>query len=105
MVNMTNDAWFGHTEGPLQHLAMYPLRAVEHRTAVVRVANTGVSAFITPKGRIATSLGLFERGDLVGQATLRSRVTLYTRAGEWLAYAALVLSGGALVATATGKAA
>src|SRR5207302_10380337 len=61
MVNMTNDAWFGHTEGPLQHLAMYPLRAVEHRTAVVRVANTGVSAFITPKGRIATSLGLFER--------------------------------------------
>jgi len=36
MVNMTNDAWFGHTEGPLQHLAMYPLRAVEHRTAVVR---------------------------------------------------------------------
>ncbi|OLB93407.1 MAG: apolipoprotein N-acyltransferase [Candidatus Rokubacteria bacterium 13_1_40CM_68_15] len=105
MVNMTNDAWFGRTEGPLQHLAMYPFRAVEHRTAVVRVANTGVSAFITPSGRIATSLGLFERGDLVGRAALRSRVTLYTRAGEWLAYTALVLSGGAVLAASMRKAA
>ncbi len=105
MVNMTNDAWFGRTEGPLQHLATYPFRAVEHRTAVVRVANTGVSAFITPSGRIATSLGLFERANLIGRVALRSRETLYTRAGEWLAYAALVVSAGALGAAATGKAA
>lgn len=104
MVNMTNDAWFGRTEGPLQHLAMYSFRAIEHRIAVARVANTGVSAFITPSGRIATSLGLFERGNLIGRVALRSRETLYTRAGEWLAYVALTLSAGALGAAATGKA-
>src|SRR5439155_151669 len=50
MVNMTNDAWFGRTSGPVQHLAMYPFRAVEHRVSIVRAANTGVSAFIAPGG-------------------------------------------------------
>ena len=56
MVNMTNDAWFGRTSGPGQHLAMYPLRAVEHRVAIVRAANTGVSAFVEPTGRIVRHL-------------------------------------------------
>src|SRR5207248_3359829 len=40
MVNMTNDGWFGRTSGPAQHLTMYPFRAVEHRIAIVRAANT-----------------------------------------------------------------
>ena len=62
MVNMTNDAWFGRTSGPFQHLAMYPFRAVEHRVAVVRSANTGVSAFIAPTGQISRRMGLFARG-------------------------------------------
>src|SRR5205085_2562900 len=60
MVNMTNDAWFGRTSGPEQHLTMYPFRAVEHRVSVVRAANTGVSAFIAPNGFIVRRLQLFE---------------------------------------------
>ena len=51
MTNITNDAWFGDSGGPLQHLAMVPLRAVENRIAIVRAANTGVSAFVLPAGR------------------------------------------------------
>lgn len=98
MVNMTNDAWFGRTSGPLQHLAMYPFRAVEHRTAVVRVANTGVSAFIAPTGRIVESLGLFERGTLTERVPLRRGRTLYTRLGEWFAYLSLAVSGLTLAA-------
>jgi hypothetical protein len=58
MVNMTNDAWFGRTSGPWQHLGMYPFRAVEHRTAIVRAANTGVSAFIAPSGQVLRRLDL-----------------------------------------------
>jgi apolipoprotein N-acyltransferase len=96
MVNMTNDAWFGHTDGPLQHLGMYPLRAVEHRTAIVRSANTGVSAFIAPSGAIVQSLPLFARGTMTGRVPLRSRQTLYTRFGDWLAYLALGVSASAL---------
>ena len=52
MTNITNDAWFGDSGGPLQHLAMVPLRAVENRIAIVRAANTGVSAFVLPSGAI-----------------------------------------------------
>ena len=92
MVNITNDAWFGHTSGPWQHLAMVPLRAVEHRVAVARAANTGVSAFVEPTGRVSRELPLFERGVLTGRVRLRSRSTLYTRWGDWLAYACFGLS-------------
>ncbi len=104
IVNMTNDAWFGRTSGPLQHLAMYPFRAVEHRVAVVRAANTGVSAFIAPSGRIGAALGLFERGVLAGRAPLRDRDTLYSRVGDWVAWTALAVSGAALGLAALGGA-
>lgn len=96
MVNMTNDGWFGRTSGPQQHLAMYPFRAVEHRTAVVRAANTGVSAFIAPTGHIVQAMGLFERGNLIGRVPLRVRETLYTRFGDWLAWMALGVSAAAV---------
>jgi apolipoprotein N-acyltransferase len=96
MVNMTNDGWFGQTDGPLQHLGMYPFRAVEHRIAVVRAANTGVSALILPSGEIMRSLPLFARGTLEGRVPLRTRETLYTRFGDWLAYLSLAVSGLAL---------
>jgi len=96
IVNITNDAWFGRTSGPLQHLAMYPLRAVEHRTSVVRVANTGVSAFIAPTGQITQRIPLYERDIATAPVTLRTRTTLYTRFGDWLPYLALLVTGGAL---------
>jgi apolipoprotein N-acyltransferase len=96
MVNMTNDAWFGRTSGPPQHLAMYPLRAVEHRLAVVRAANTGISAFIAPSGRIARSLGLYERGVLADEIVLRSGTTLYTRWGDWVAWFSLAVAAAGL---------
>jgi apolipoprotein N-acyltransferase len=105
MVNMTNDGWFGRTSGPLQHLAMYPFRAVEHRTAVVRAANTGISAFITPRGEIVRRLDLYERGVLTHRVPLREGQTLYTRLGAWLAYLGLAVSGLVLAhAAARGRA-
>jgi apolipoprotein N-acyltransferase len=82
---------------------MYPFRAVEHRTAVVRAANTGVSAFIAPTGRIVASIDLFKRGVLMGRVPLRSADTLYTRWGDWLPYVSLTVSAVALLAAATAK--
>ncbi|PYN17991.1 MAG: apolipoprotein N-acyltransferase [Candidatus Rokuibacteriota bacterium] len=92
MVNMTNDGWFGRTSGPEQHLTMYPFRAVEHRIAVVRAANTGVSAFIAPSGQIVRHLGLFQRGVLVDRVPLRHGRTLFTRLGDWVAWLSLALA-------------
>src|SRR5262249_8726441 len=92
MVNMTNDGWFGRTSGPAQHLTMYPLRAVEHRIAVVRAANTGASALIAPSGQIVRHLGLCERGVLADRVPLRQGRTLFTRVGDWVAWLSLALA-------------
>jgi apolipoprotein N-acyltransferase len=105
VVNMTNDAWFGRTSGPWQHLAMYPFRAVEHRVAIVRAANTGVSAFIAPTGRIVHSAALYERTTLAERVPLRARDTVYARFGDWLAYLALGVSAVSLAACARWRAA
>lgn len=98
MVNITNDAWFGDSGGPLQHLAMVPLRAVENGVAVARAANTGVSALIHPSGRIDPQLGLFQRGALTVDVPLRAGQTFYTRVGDLFAYAMGAVTAAALTA-------
>ena len=76
MTNITNDAWFGDSGGPLQHLAMVPLRAVENRIAIVRAANTGVSAFVLPSGAIQSTLPLGVRGHAAGRGAAPPRAHL-----------------------------
>ena len=100
MVNMTNDAWFGRTSGPWQHLGMYPLRAVEHRVAIVRAANTGVSAFISPTGQVLRRLDLGSRAVILDRLPLRTTETLYTRFGDWLAWLSAAITAGALAVCA-----
>jgi apolipoprotein N-acyltransferase len=51
-INITNDAWFGRTAEPYQHLALAVFRSVEHRIEMVRAVNTGVSAHIDAAGRV-----------------------------------------------------
>jgi apolipoprotein N-acyltransferase len=70
---------------------MLPLRAVENRVAIARAANTGISAFVGPEGRVGPTLPLFERGILSASIPLRSRTTLYARFGDWLVYLCLAL--------------
>jgi apolipoprotein N-acyltransferase len=64
---------------------------------VVRAANTGISAFIEPTGRIGRALPLFERGTLVEDIALRGTTTLYTRFGDWLAWLSLVVAAAGLI--------
>ncbi len=103
LVNLTNDAWFGPTSAPYQHLAMVVLRAVENGTYVVRAANTGISAVIAPDGRIVRASGLFTREILPGLITARARTTFYTRYGDVFAVATLVAVGGALLGVAASR--
>lgn len=65
VINVTNDAWYGISAGPYQHLAQASFRAVELGAPVVRVANTGISAVIDANGRILQSIPLGEKNKLV----------------------------------------
>ena len=58
MINITNDAWFGKTIGPHQHLALAQIKAVEFGLPLARVANTGISAYISPYGEIIGRISL-----------------------------------------------
>jgi apolipoprotein N-acyltransferase len=100
MLNLTNDAWVGDSSGPLQHLAMVPLRAVENRVAVGRAANTGVSALVAPSGAIVEALPLGRRGSLHVEVPLTAGGTFYTRHGDWFAHAMSAVSAAALAAIA-----
>ena len=82
LVNVTNDAWFGDTVAPLQHLAMARMRCVEFRRPMVRAANAGISAIIGADGGIAASLGLFRRGVLVAAVRPGTGETSYAKTGE-----------------------
>ncbi len=64
LLNVTNDGWFGLTNGPYQHLGLARFRAIEEGVPVVRSASTGVSAIIDAYGRTVSSLSLDQAGIL-----------------------------------------
>jgi apolipoprotein N-acyltransferase len=91
LVNITNDAWFGRSSAPYQHLAMSRFRAIENRVWLVRAANTGISAFISPSGRIVEQSLLFETTFLLQEVGLGAQPSLYSRSGDVLPLAFLLL--------------
>jgi apolipoprotein N-acyltransferase len=82
LVSITNDAWFGRSSAPYQHLAITRFRAVENRIWIARAANTGVSAFIAPSGRVTAASPLFETLALPGRVGMGAHPTFYTRWGD-----------------------
>jgi len=92
IVNITNDAWFGPSAGPYQHAQMAVMRAVEFRIGIARCANTGISMFIDPYGRIISRTGLFTRAVLTGDVRTGAGRTLYFRAGKAIEAGMLLLS-------------
>lgn len=82
LVNITNDAWFGDTAEPWQHLALAKFRAIEHRRFLVRSTNSGVSAIIDPLGGLVTNTGTFRAEAQDGEIRwMRSR-TVYEAVGD-----------------------
>ena len=83
LVNVSNDAWFGDSLAPWQHLELAQLRALETGRWMVRATNTGVSAIVDPRGRIAAISPQFERHVLSGQIEPRAGMTPYASWGNW----------------------
>jgi apolipoprotein N-acyltransferase len=83
LLNVTNDAWFGTSSGPYQHLTSARLRTVEEGLPMIRAANTGVSAVIDAFGRVIASLDM-ERAGVIDHALPPPRApTLYARWHDW----------------------
>ena len=84
IINITNDAWFGDSSGPYQHLALAKIRAVEFGIPLVRVANTGISAFISPYGEDLLRIPLNTRDAKTTQLISSLDTTLYRKYGDYI---------------------
>jgi len=82
LLNVTNDAWFGHTPGPYQHFAQARMRAVETGLPLVRAANTGISAIVDGRGVVLEQLSIFERGVIDAKLPHRLSKTFYGSFGD-----------------------
>jgi len=92
LVNITNDAWYGRSSAPYQHFSLAVFRAVENRRSLVRAANTGISGFIDPLGRILAATALFEDDAAVRAVPLLRPTTFYSRHGDLFAKACLLIA-------------
>jgi apolipoprotein N-acyltransferase len=95
LVTVTNDAWFGNSSGPRQHLAAARLRAVEEGLPIMRAANTGISAGYDAFGRELGRIGMNRTGTLALPLPGRLPPTLFARWGLAVPAALALLALGA----------
>jgi apolipoprotein N-acyltransferase len=94
IANITNDGWFYKSIAPYQHFNLVRSHAVENGIGVVRAANTGISAFILPNGKILEKTELFEQRIIVQNIPLETHFTLYSAIGD---YTELILFAFSLI--------
>lgn len=109
LVNVTNDAWFQDTKAPFLHLQDAVFRSVENRRSLIRSANTGVSCFIEPTGRIIRRLednrkkAAYVEGFIIERVFLQTAKTFYTKFGDVFTYLCFGGILGAIITAATGR--
>jgi apolipoprotein N-acyltransferase len=96
LVNLTNDAWFGNTSAPYQHLQMAQWRAVELRVPLIRAANTGISTIIDSVGGKCGNVPLNDEGFLVCSINPIGIKTFYAVYGDWFAWMCLFVTLGGI---------
>jgi apolipoprotein N-acyltransferase len=94
IVNITNDMWFGRSAGPYQHAAHLVMRAIENRVGIARAANTGISEFVDPLGRVYDATPLDAQLKIADTVLTTDVRTLYVRLGDWVSILGLVTGAG-----------
>lgn len=84
LINASNDAWFGDSLAPHQHLEMARMRSLETGRYMVRATNTGISAIIDHRGQVTGRIPSFKRDVLTGPVEPRAGATPFVRLGNWL---------------------
>ncbi len=100
---ITNDSWWGNTQGHKQLLSYARLLAVEHRRPIIRSANSGISALINQKGEITKRLGYEVPGALKGEVITNDKMTFYSKYGDYIARIATLVAGLLLLAGILGN--
>ncbi len=90
MVIITNDGWYDHTFGPLQHYLIATVRAIENRRFVARCANTGISGAISPTGQTIMKAPQYQRVGFAVDIPLIEHITIYTKIGDALPLASII---------------
>jgi apolipoprotein N-acyltransferase len=83
MINVTNDAWFGDSTAPHQHLEIARMRSLEAGRDQIRVANDGITALIDQRGAVIARIPQFKPGILRGTVVPYAGMTPYARTGNW----------------------
>jgi apolipoprotein N-acyltransferase len=97
ILNLTNDGWYGDSSAPYQHLTIARWRAIENRRFLLRAANSGISAFIEPTGRIQTSTGILQEAVCEGRFAFIGHLTFYSRYGDVFVFVCAIIACGFLV--------
>jgi apolipoprotein N-acyltransferase len=97
LTTITNDAWYGRSSAPYQHFLQAQMRSIEQGRYLARAANTGISGFVDPYGRVLEKTEIFERAILVGEVRLLDGRTIYGRIGDLFAYICAALTLVALL--------
>jgi apolipoprotein N-acyltransferase len=97
LATITNDAWYGDTAAPWQHMRAARFRAAENRRPVLRAALTGVSVLVDGRGAVAGELGVGERGVLRARISGSSELTPFSRAPSLVLWVCVLLAGFAVV--------
>lgn len=96
LMTISNDTWFGASIGPLQHMQIARMRAVENGRWLLRATNNGVTAIVDPRGHVTAALAQFEAGVLRGQISVVEGRTPYSYGGHWPVLTVLLLILGGL---------
>ncbi len=97
LLNVTNDAWFGVSTGPYQHLTSARMRAIEEGLPLIRAANTGVSAVVDAYGRVLASIDMEREGVIDHVLPPPRAATPYSRWGDWTLLLVVLFFAGIVV--------
>jgi apolipoprotein N-acyltransferase len=92
LINISNDAWYGDTGAPFQHLQMARMRAIENHRWILLATNNGVTASIDPYGRLVSEVPRDVKTALIAPFSPLAEMTLYSRYGDVFAWACVVIS-------------
>jgi apolipoprotein N-acyltransferase len=103
LTTITNDAWYGWSSAAYQHWQQASMRAIEEGRYLARAANTGISGFVDPYGRVLQSSEMFQSAVLTEDVRFLKIRTVYSRIGDLVGWLSVAFSAAALLATLRGR--